>query len=110
MPTISTAAELGQTIRAARKAAGMSQTELAQASGCSQRFVSQLERGKPTAELGKALNVMTALGLDIVVSQRANAGNAHELVDAAIAGVAQSFARKQKTKPRLATYLKEGAQ
>lgn len=62
---VRTSRDIGSIIHTARKDAGLSQTELAQLSGCSQRFVSQLERGKRTAELGKVLDVIGALGLSM---------------------------------------------
>ena len=56
---------LGQQIRAKRKECGLTQSEVAAVAGCSQRFVSELERGKRTAELGKALAVVRALGCQL---------------------------------------------
>lgn len=57
-----TPAEIGQIIRTARKAAGLRQDELAGAAGVGLRFVVDLEAGKPTAQLGKTLQVLQALG------------------------------------------------
>jgi len=42
--------------------------ELAGLSGAGLRFVSELERGKPTCELEKALQIATMLGLRISVA------------------------------------------
>lgn len=63
-----TPAEIGDVIRTARKAAGLRQYELAGAAGVGLRFLVELERGKPTAQLGKTLQVLQALGctLDVV--------------------------------------------
>ena len=63
-----TPAEIGDVIRTARKAAGLRQYELAGAAGVGLRFLVELERGKPTAQLGKMLQVLQALGctLDVV--------------------------------------------
>ena len=55
----------GAGVCAARKARGWTQCELAAAAGTSQRFVSELERGKATAEIGKAFAVAAALGLGV---------------------------------------------
>lgn len=62
-----TPAEIGDLIRTARKAAGLRQFELAGTAGVGLRFLVELERGKPTAQLGKTLQVLQALGctLDI---------------------------------------------
>ena len=57
-----TPAEIGDLIRTARKAAGLRQFELAGAAGVGLRFLVELERGKPTAQLGKTLHVLQALG------------------------------------------------
>lgn len=59
---------LGLIVKAERRAQGLRQDELAAASGVGLRFVVELERGKPTAQIGKALAVLAALGcrLEIV--------------------------------------------
>ena len=54
--------ELGTIIRKARKAQGLRQDELAGAAGVGVRFLVELERGKTTAQIGKALQVLAALG------------------------------------------------
>lgn len=63
-----TPADIGRIVRSARKAAGLRQYELAGAAGVGLRFVVELEAGKPTAQIGKTLQVLHALGcsLDIV--------------------------------------------
>ncbi len=69
MPTRTlTPAEVGDVVRTARKAAGLRQYELAGAAGVGLRFIVDLEAGKPTAQIGKALQVLEALGctFDIV--------------------------------------------
>jgi HTH-type transcriptional regulator / antitoxin HipB len=53
----------GQAIRAARKAQGLRQDQLAGAAGVGVRFIVDLEAGKPSAQLGKALHVAATLGL-----------------------------------------------
>ena len=78
---VSLPTEFGSAVRIARKNRGMSQTELAQASGCSQRFVSQLERGKQTAELGKALQVAKAAGLRMFLEDADAVDETRELVN-----------------------------
>ena len=57
--------DFGDKIRAARKAKGYSQEQLAQLASCSQRFVSEVERGKTTAEVGKVFALVQALGLTV---------------------------------------------
>jgi len=57
-----TTEELGRIIRAARREQGLRQDQLAGAAGVGVRFLSELERGKETARVGKALAVLDALG------------------------------------------------
>jgi y4mF family transcriptional regulator len=56
--------ELGQLIIARRKKLGISQVELAEMSGVSERFVYSLENGKMSVSLEKVLAVTDALGLE----------------------------------------------
>lgn len=61
----------GEALRKRRKALAMRQAELALVSGTGVRFISDLENGKPTCELGKALKVLESLGLEAVLEPRA---------------------------------------
>ena len=61
---------LGAAIRSQRKRLGLTQQELADACGCSIMYLSNLERGKETAELGSALRIVNLLGLDMTLSER----------------------------------------
>lgn len=54
---------LGEAIRATRKRLKVTQKDLALASGTGLRFIIELEQGKPTCQLGKALGILQALGL-----------------------------------------------
>ncbi len=62
--------DFGQIIRERRKKLGLTQTELADACAVGVMFVSQLENGKPTAQLDKAISVANMVGLDIVLQGR----------------------------------------
>ncbi|NMA97741.1 MAG: helix-turn-helix transcriptional regulator [Phyllobacteriaceae bacterium] len=62
--------ELGNTISYARKAHGYSQQQFADLAGVGRRFVSELENGKASAEFGKVLQVLTALGIDLQLRHR----------------------------------------
>ena len=62
---ISTSLELGQTIREARKEQGLTQEELAGMTGVGRRFISNVEKGKDTAEIGKILLILGILGIAI---------------------------------------------
>jgi y4mF family transcriptional regulator len=57
------ARELGEFVRDQRKSAGLSQRDLAVRATVSRRWLSDLEAGKPTAEMGLIFKVMSALGL-----------------------------------------------
>ena len=61
--TITTVAELGISVRTARKALGLTQDVLAAAAGVGPRFVVELEAGKPTLQMDKVLAVLVTLGL-----------------------------------------------
>ena len=58
---------LGKLIREHRKSMGLTQRDAAGLCGVGERFLSELERGKPTAALGKVLQVIKRLGLRIRV-------------------------------------------
>ncbi len=60
---ITNAAEFGQMVARARKALGITQRELALAINAGERFIVDLEAGKPTAQLGKALAAARAAGV-----------------------------------------------
>ena len=70
-----TPADIGEIVRATRKDAGLRQHELAGAAGVGLRFIVDLEAGKPTAQIGKVLQVLAALGcsVDIVPPPEADA-------------------------------------
>lgn len=59
------ATAIGNIVREERKALGLRQAELAAASGVGVRFIVELERGKPTVQLGRVLAVLSALGCSI---------------------------------------------
>ena len=59
--------QLGRAIRRERKALGLTQADLAAASGVSLRFLSELERGRASAGVGRVLRVLNMLGLDLVL-------------------------------------------
>ena len=67
---INNATDLGKAIRQTRKLRGYTQQEVADFSGCSLMFVSNLERGKPTSELEKAIRVANTVGLDLTTNVR----------------------------------------
>lgn len=62
--------QLGQALRDARRAQGLTQAQFAALAGVGTRFVSELERGKATAEVGLVLRVLTDAGIDVFVAPR----------------------------------------
>ena len=60
-------AALAQAVRRRREALGLRQEELADLADCSERFVYALERGKPSVQLAKTLDVLRVLGLGLAV-------------------------------------------
>lgn len=66
--------ELGNIVRAARRDAGLRQDELAGAAGVGLRFIVDLEAGKPTSQIGKALAVLAALGCRVSIEPPAQRG------------------------------------
>ena len=67
---ISTAEDLGRCVRSQRKSQGATQAEFASLCGVGVRFISELENGKPTMELGKVLQVLQCLGLEVLIQPR----------------------------------------
>ena len=62
-------AAIGQIIRDERKELSLRQDELAAASGVGLRFLVELERGKPTVQMGKVLDVISALGCELQIKR-----------------------------------------
>ena len=63
-----TSQQIGRTIRGTRKELGVTQKDLALSSGTGLRFVIDLERGKETCEIGKALRVLQTLGIKLTLT------------------------------------------
>ena len=58
---------LGRKIRQLRREQGVTQAQLAGLANTGVRFVSDLENGKETCQLGKMLRVLSTLGVDFDV-------------------------------------------
>lgn len=61
---------LGKAIKSRRKELHYTQAYLSEFTGLSVTFISDLERGKPTIELGKAIQLANVLGIDLFVEIR----------------------------------------
>jgi y4mF family transcriptional regulator len=57
------AAEIGKIIAAARRHQKLTQAQLARALGTTQGWLSEVEQGKETAQIGKVLSVLSHLGV-----------------------------------------------
>ena len=69
---INNAADFGKALKKRRKELGHTQRYISEFTGFSISFISDLENGKSTAELGKAIYLTNMLGLDIIVNARGN--------------------------------------
>ena len=67
---INSSKDFGIALRKQRKKLGYTQRYVSEFTGFSISFISDLENGKSTAELGKAIYLANMLGLDIVVNSR----------------------------------------
>ncbi len=66
--------QLGKAVRKARKEIGVTQADLALTSGTGLRFVSDLENGKPTCQIGKVLTVLQTLGIRVELTPPTTSG------------------------------------
>ena len=67
---ITSTEEFGKAIKNRRKELGYTQGYVSEFTGLSISFLSELENGKKTAEIGKAIEVANILGLDIEIKSR----------------------------------------
>jgi len=69
--------ELGKLARAGRESQKLALRMAAPQANVGTRFLSEFERGKPTAELAKVISAVHAAGLDLAVVKRATAEATH---------------------------------
>jgi len=74
MQTILDSKSLGLLIRTERKAQRLTQEQLAGLTGVGVRFVRELEAGKESCQVGRALQVAASLGLTVSVGRRQEGG------------------------------------
>jgi len=63
-----TSEQIGLLIRQTRKSLGVTQKDLALSSGTGIRFVIDLEKGKETCAIGKALAILHTLGVRMTLT------------------------------------------
>lgn len=71
---IQSTAELGQLARERRQQIALTQLDVAGLSNTGNRFIVELEQGKPTLQMQKVLDVLNLLGLEVVIRAKAGAG------------------------------------
>ena len=62
--------DISTLIKSTRKAQNLTQDDLAGLSGIGRRFISDLENGKDTAQVGKTLKVISSLGIILTASSQ----------------------------------------
>ena len=75
---VRTAKQIGAAIRRCRRGAGLSQAELGKRTNLRQATISALEHGELETQLSTLIDVMTALGLEMVVRERSKAAETIE--------------------------------
>ena len=68
---IRSSVDLGAVVREQRKRLALKQLDIAGLGNTGNRFIVDLENGKPTLQLQKALDVMDLLGLELVIRPKA---------------------------------------
>lgn len=106
---VESASDFGQAVRAARKEAGLSQVQLAKRCGCSQRFVSEVERGKETAELGRALKLLEVLNVPLSAGTLMVDLDGRAEVQYAVVRIASEIDEKPRKRRPLSDYLDEAS-
>lgn len=76
--TIHTTQELGAAVRLCRKKLNITQRDLALSCGTGLRFIIDLEKGKPTCQVGKTLVVLKTLGMAIEARLSTGVGKADD--------------------------------
>ena len=62
-----TTADIGQVVRTQRLSQGLRQIDLAGIGNTGNRLIVDIEKGKPTVQLQKVLDVLDLLGLEVVL-------------------------------------------
>jgi y4mF family transcriptional regulator len=68
--TIRSVEDLGALIQRVRKEQGLTQTDISGLAQTGNRYIVDLEKGKPTIQMQKALDVLALLGLELIVRKR----------------------------------------
>ena len=100
------AAEIGKIIATARRHHRLTQAGLARAVGATQAWISEVEKGKETAQIGKVLRVLSHLGVRLQTgvvpwSERKSTGTAPEAISLSdvIAAHSNAASKSGRSKP-----------
>lgn len=66
-------AAMGTLARQERRRQGLTLDQIYSASGLTTRFLSEFERGKPNASIGRVMDALQSLGLELLVLPRGEA-------------------------------------
>ncbi|WP_035781366.1 helix-turn-helix transcriptional regulator [Arthrobacter sp. H14] len=69
---------LAEAVRSRRESLRLTQTDVADLAGVSERFVRFLEHGKPTVQLDSVLAVLDTLGLDLRLERKSGVQHTDE--------------------------------
>jgi len=70
---INSMSEISEAVKARRKNLGLTQTQCAQMCNVGNRFFSELENGKETLQIGKVINCLVMLGINVQLNNREDA-------------------------------------
>lgn len=68
--TVRTVTDFGDVVQAVRKQQGLTQVDVSGLAGLGMRFLVDLEKGKQTIQMQKALDVLAQLGLEVVIRKK----------------------------------------
>ena len=69
MHAIKDTKELGKIIRETRRKQNLTQEQLAATCGVGMRFIRELEQGKESCHIGKAMMLLHMLGIQIIIDE-----------------------------------------
>ena len=76
-----TAADIGKAIKRRRKALNMTQDDLSHVAGVGRKFISSVENGKDTAQIGLILHLCQELGIEITLTSGGGYGQDQHSVE-----------------------------
>lgn len=72
--TVRSAADIGRVVRQTRQHQKLRQLDLAGLANSGNRFIVELEKGKPSVQLQKVLEILGLLGLEVILRRRGASG------------------------------------